>query len=128
MLELADVADILAAAVELGFHGALLGIPYEIAGAILAPAARGVNRAAEGGRRDPVIRAGARYKGGMEFVLPVLVVIAMLAALGTLGLGIISMARGDDPRRSNKLMQSRVLLQGVALMLFAIFMLLYRRH
>jgi uncharacterized BrkB/YihY/UPF0761 family membrane protein len=64
----------------------------------------------------------------MEFVLPVLVVIAMLAALGTLGLGIISMARGDNPRRSNKLMQMRVIIQGVAILLFAIFMLLYRRH
>ncbi|HUZ71863.1 MAG TPA: twin transmembrane helix small protein [Stellaceae bacterium] len=64
----------------------------------------------------------------MEFVLPVLVVIAMLAALGTLGLGIISMARGGNPRRSNKLMQMRVILQGVAILLFAMFMLLYRHH
>jgi len=64
----------------------------------------------------------------MQFVLPVLVVAAMLAALGTLALGIISMARGDNPRRSNKLMQMRVLLQGLAILLFAVFMLLYRRH
>lgn len=64
----------------------------------------------------------------MEHLLPVLVVIAMLGVLGTLGLGLISMVRGDDPRRSNKLMRSRVLLQGVALILFAIFMMLYRRH
>jgi hypothetical protein len=63
----------------------------------------------------------------MRYVLPVLVVIAMLATLGTLFLGIISMARGGNPRRSNKLMQSRVLLQGLALLLFALFMLLYRR-
>jgi Hypoxia induced protein conserved region len=63
----------------------------------------------------------------MEYILPILVVIAMLAVLGTLALGIISMARGDDPRRSNRLMQSRVLLQGLALLLFAIFMMLYRR-
>jgi hypothetical protein len=64
----------------------------------------------------------------METVLPVLVVLAMLAALGTLGLGVIGMARGGDPLRSNKLMRWRVLLQGLALLLFAIFMLLFRRH
>ena len=62
----------------------------------------------------------------MKFVLPILVVIAMLATLGTLGLGIISMARGNDPRRSNRLMQSRVLFQGLALLLFFIFMMIYR--
>ena len=68
-----------------------------------------------------------RYIGGMKFVLPILVVIAMLATLGTLGLGIISMARGNNPRRSNRLMQSRVLFQGIALLLFFIFMMIYRR-
>lgn len=62
----------------------------------------------------------------MKFVLPILVVIAMLATLGTLGLGIISMARGNNPRRSNRLMQSRVLFQGLALLLFFIFMMIYR--
>ena len=55
-----------------------------------------------------------------------MVVIAMLATLGTLLLGIISMAKGGNPQRSNKLMRSRVLLQGAALFLFVIFMLLYR--
>lgn len=63
----------------------------------------------------------------MEYVLPVLVVLAMLGALGVLGLGVINMARGNDPRRSNKLMQSRVMLQALALLLFALFMLLFRR-
>jgi hypothetical protein len=37
------------------------------------------------------------------------------------------MARGDSARRSNKLMQSRVLLQGIALLLFFVFMWLFRR-
>ena len=64
----------------------------------------------------------------MEYVLPVLVVIAMLGALGALALGVISMVKGGDPRRSNKLMQSRVLLQGLALLLFALFMMLFRHH
>lgn len=62
----------------------------------------------------------------MHYVFPILVVIAMLGALGSLGLGLISMARGDNPQRSNKLMRSRVLLQGAALVLFVIFMLIYR--
>jgi len=62
----------------------------------------------------------------MQYALPVLVVIAMVATLGTLLLGLISMAKGGNPERSNKLMRSRVLLQGAALLLFVIFMLLYR--
>jgi hypothetical protein len=63
----------------------------------------------------------------MQYVLPILVVLAMLCALGALGLGVVNMARGNNPRRSNKLMQSRVLFQAIALLLFAIFMLLFRR-
>ena len=69
----------------------------------------------------------------MEFIFPILVVLAMLAALGVLFLGVIGMARrgpnagAAGGMRSNKLMQWRVILQGVALLLFAIFMLLYRR-
>ena len=63
----------------------------------------------------------------MERFLPVLIVVAMLATLAVLGLGLLSMARGDSARRSNKLMQSRVLLQGVALLLFVLFMWLLRR-
>jgi len=74
------------------------------------------------------IAGPGRYIGLMEYVLPVLVVLAMLGALGALALGVFSMARGGDPRRSNKLMQSRVILQGLAILLFAIFMLLFRRH
>ena len=68
-----------------------------------------------------------RYIRLMEYVFPILVLLAMLAVLGTLLLGVINMARGGNPRRSNKLMQQRVLLQGLALLLFVIFMLLYRR-
>jgi len=62
----------------------------------------------------------------MQYVFPVLVVIAMLAALGSLGLGLVNMARGDNPQRSNKLMRSRVLFQGLAILFFVIFMLLFR--
>jgi len=63
----------------------------------------------------------------MERFLPALIVVAMVATLGVLGLGLLSMARGDSARRSNKLMQSRVLLQGIALLLFIVFMWLFRR-
>ncbi len=63
----------------------------------------------------------------MEHFLPVLIVVAMLATLGVLGLGLLNMARGKSAQRSNKLMQSRVLLQGIALLLFLVFMWLYRR-
>ena len=71
-------------------------------------------------------RAG-RYIRRMEYAFPILVVLAMLGALGALALGVFNMARGNNPRRSQKLMQSRVLLQGLALLLFALFMLLFRR-
>jgi ABC-type Na+ efflux pump permease subunit len=67
-----------------------------------------------------------RYIGWMEYAFVFLIVLAMLGALGALGLGIINMARGNNPRRSNKLMQSRVMLQALALLLFAVFMLLFR--
>jgi hypothetical protein len=62
----------------------------------------------------------------MQYVLPALVVIAMLATLVTLLLGIITMGKGGNPQRSNKLMRPRVLFQGAALLLFVIFMLAYR--
>jgi NADH:ubiquinone oxidoreductase subunit 6 (subunit J) len=63
----------------------------------------------------------------MEHFLPVLIVLVMLATLGVLLFGIISMAKGGNPMRSNKLMQWRVILQFGALLLFVIFMLVYRR-
>lgn len=63
----------------------------------------------------------------MAYVFPIFVLLAMLGALGALALGVINMARGGDPRRSNRLMQSRVLFQFLAVMLFALFLLLFRR-
>jgi hypothetical protein len=60
----------------------------------------------------------------MHYVFPILVVIAMLGALGSLGLGLISMARGDNPMRSNKLMRSRVMFQALAILFFVLFMVL----
>jgi hypothetical protein len=62
----------------------------------------------------------------MHAALTVLVGILMLATLGVLLAGMVGMVRGGDPRRSNKLMQLRVLLQGAALLLFIILMSLLR--
>jgi hypothetical protein len=69
-----------------------------------------------------------RYIKAMEFVLPILVVIAMLATVGVLLLGVFNMAKGGNPQRSNKLMQLRVWIQGIALLLFVLFMLAYHHH
>jgi hypothetical protein len=62
----------------------------------------------------------------MHAFLTVLIGILMLATLGVLIAGMVGMVRAGDPRRSNKLMQWRVLLQGLAILLFAIFMSLMR--
>jgi len=63
----------------------------------------------------------------MTTFLTVLLVLALLGVLGVLGAGIIGIVRGGDPRRSNKLMQSRVALQALALVLLAMLML-FARH
>ena len=61
----------------------------------------------------------------MTAFLTVLLVLVMLGVLAVLGMGIAGLIRGGgDPRRSNKLMQSRVVLQGLALLLLAMLMLL----
>lgn len=62
----------------------------------------------------------------MDIFLLVLVGVAMVATLGILFMGLFQMVRGGDPRRSNKLMQNRVLLQGIALVLFIIFLSLVK--
>ena len=65
----------------------------------------------------------------MTTFLAILMAIAMLSTLVVLGLGVASMLRrgGNPPgATSNKLMQYRVLLQAVAIALFALIMLLSR--
>jgi uncharacterized BrkB/YihY/UPF0761 family membrane protein len=74
------------------------------------------------------VPATERYIKRMEGFLPILIVLAMLATLGVLLFGIINMAKGGNPRRSNKLMQLRIWMQGLALLLFVIFMLMFHRH
>ena len=62
----------------------------------------------------------------MTLFVTLLLGLAMLGVLTVLGFGVAAMLRGGDPRRSNKLMQARVLMQGLALLLLAILMLLSR--
>lgn len=63
----------------------------------------------------------------MKTVLTVLLIIAMLATLGVLFAGMLGFARNDgNPQRANALMRWRVTLQGVALGLFVLLMLVGR--
>jgi hypothetical protein len=63
----------------------------------------------------------------MQSLLTVLLPLAMLATLVVLGFGVVQMIRGGNPRRSNKLMQYRIVFQGLALLLFAILMMAVKR-
>ena len=60
----------------------------------------------------------------MAGFLQIGVLIAMAAVAVILVLGIVTMARGKDARKSNKLMQLRVLLQAGALLLLFILSLM----
>jgi NADH:ubiquinone oxidoreductase subunit 6 (subunit J) len=62
----------------------------------------------------------------MTTFVTILLVLAMIGTLSVLGMGVTSMLRGGDPRRSNKLMQSRVIMQALALVLLAVLMLMAR--
>jgi Hypoxia induced protein conserved region len=64
----------------------------------------------------------------MTTVVTILLVLAMVGVLGVLGVGVATMLRGGNPRLSNKLMQSRVIMQGVALLLLAILMMMAAHH
>jgi hypothetical protein len=78
-------------------------------------------------RRRPLSVSGKEdYMSAMESLLTILVLLAMLATLVVLGFGLVQLVRGGNPRRSNKLMQYRVLFQGLALLLFAFLMMLFK--
>ncbi len=62
----------------------------------------------------------------MGTILLILLPIAMLATVAVLGMGVVQMIRGGDPKRSNKLMQSRILFQGLALLLFILILTLLK--
>jgi hypothetical protein len=62
----------------------------------------------------------------METVLPVLLVIAMIATVVVLFTGIVAFAFNSNlnAKHSNKLMTARVVLQGVALAVFGLIVLM----
>ena len=64
----------------------------------------------------------------MERLFPLVIVAAMIAAVGALLLGVFSMAKGGEfnKKYGNTLMRARVVLQGLAIVLFIVFMLIYR--
>jgi hypothetical protein len=62
----------------------------------------------------------------MHVFMTVLLGISMLATLGVLLAGMLGIVRDTDPRRSNKLMQWRVILQATTIALFVILMSLLR--
>ena len=63
----------------------------------------------------------------MKGFLTVLIGLLMLATLGVLIAGMVGLVRGGgDPRRSNMLMRWRVILQGAAILLFALLMSMLR--
>jgi len=64
----------------------------------------------------------------MTSFLTILLVLAMLGVLGALGLGLATMIRGGNPQRSNRLMQARVVMQGIALLVLALLMMLGSRR
>jgi len=63
----------------------------------------------------------------MMTFLAILLGLVMLGVVATLGAGMVGVVRGGDPRRSNALMRGRVLLQGVALVLIALILILKNR-
>ncbi|MCB9991693.1 MAG: twin transmembrane helix small protein [Rhodospirillales bacterium] len=58
-------------------------------------------------------------------IFTILIILAMLAVLLSLVMGLAVMAKGGETSKkySNKLMQARVTLQGIALLLFALAVL-----
>jgi hypothetical protein len=62
----------------------------------------------------------------MHAFLTILVGMMMLATLGVLVAGMLGMVRESNPRRSNKLMQWRVILQAATIVLFMVLLSLLR--
>jgi hypothetical protein len=63
-----------------------------------------------------------------KFVFALLIA-AMIATLAVLFMGLFSMARGGefDKRNANRFMRWRVIMQGIAILLFIIFMMTWHR-
>ncbi len=65
----------------------------------------------------------------MNGVILILLVVTLLAVVGVLLLGVTGMARGGDfnAKYGNKLMRARVLLQGLAVVLFLLLIVTSNR-
>jgi hypothetical protein len=64
----------------------------------------------------------------MSVFLTVILVLAMVGVLIALGVGVATMLKGGNPRRSNKMMQMRVIMQAVALVALALLMMTASHH
>jgi hypothetical protein len=60
----------------------------------------------------------------MNAFLIVILVVALIGVLIALGVGVVTMLKGGNPRRSNKMMQMRVMFQALALVVLAILMMM----
>jgi NADH:ubiquinone oxidoreductase subunit 6 (subunit J) len=60
----------------------------------------------------------------MSVFLTVILVLALAGVLIALGVGVVTMLKGGNPRRSNKMMQMRVIMQAVALVVLALLMMM----
>ena len=60
----------------------------------------------------------------MHVFLTLILVLAMVGVLIALGVGVATMLKGGNPRRSNKMMQMRVIFQAVALVALAALMMM----
>lgn len=58
----------------------------------------------------------------MSNIFIIMMMVALLATLGALGMGLFSMVKGGEynKKNGNKIMQLRVWLQGLALLFFAL--------
>jgi hypothetical protein len=63
----------------------------------------------------------------MRVFLTILLCLALAGVLAVLGAGLVTIVRGGNPQRSNKLMQARVIMQGIALLILALLMLMSSR-
>ena len=75
----------------------------------------------------PCRKSPAAHFYSMTTFMTVLVVMAMVATVGVLFAGLVGLARGgENGRVSQGLMRWRVILQGVALALFTVLLLMMR--
>jgi len=77
-------------------------------------------------RRAPLSGGGgAHHVDSMSGFFAILMILAMAAVLASLGIGLFAMVRGGEFGKaySNRMMRYRVVLQGAALLFFALAML-----